>query len=118
MCWYQWICWLLSASGVLCILVGHEHYSVDVLVGYFVTTRLFWWYHTMANTHVSTLPPQSRPRLVLNPRPPASGPTMCFLTSRKRRIDIWENDQIVLRGSRVRTIRANPSKSDGRCDTL
>ncbi|XP_051921524.1 phosphatidylcholine:ceramide cholinephosphotransferase 2-like [Hippocampus zosterae] len=51
MCWYQWICWLLSASGVLCILVGHEHYSVDVLVGYFVTTRLFWWYHTMANAH-------------------------------------------------------------------
>ncbi|KAM9834985.1 phosphatidylcholine:ceramide cholinephosphotransferase 2-like [Syngnathus typhle] len=51
MCWYQWICWLLSASGVLCILVGHEHYSIDVLVGYFVTTRLFWWYHTMANTH-------------------------------------------------------------------
>ncbi|XP_077400900.1 phosphatidylcholine:ceramide cholinephosphotransferase 2-like [Vanacampus margaritifer] len=51
MCWYQWICWLLSASGVLCILVGHEHYSIDVLVGYYVTTRLFWWYHTMANTH-------------------------------------------------------------------
>ncbi|XP_061664210.1 phosphatidylcholine:ceramide cholinephosphotransferase 2-like isoform X2 [Syngnathoides biaculeatus] len=51
MCWYQWICWLLSASGVLCILVAHEHYSIDVLVGYFVTTRLFWWYHTMANTH-------------------------------------------------------------------
>ncbi|XP_037116670.1 phosphatidylcholine:ceramide cholinephosphotransferase 2-like [Syngnathus acus] len=51
MCWYQWICWVLSASGVLCILVGHEHYSIDVLVGYFITTRLFWWYHTMANTH-------------------------------------------------------------------
>ncbi|XP_061768976.1 phosphatidylcholine:ceramide cholinephosphotransferase 2-like [Nerophis ophidion] len=51
MCWYHWICWLLSASGVLCILVGHEHYSIDVLVGYFVTTRVFWWYHTMANTH-------------------------------------------------------------------
>ncbi|XP_057712222.1 phosphatidylcholine:ceramide cholinephosphotransferase 2-like [Corythoichthys intestinalis] len=51
MCWYQWICWLLSASGVICILVAHEHYSIDVLVGYFVTTRLFWWYHTMANTH-------------------------------------------------------------------
>ncbi|XP_077357312.1 phosphatidylcholine:ceramide cholinephosphotransferase 2-like [Festucalex cinctus] len=51
MCWYQWICWLLSVSGVLCILVAHEHYSIDVLVGYYVTTRLFWWYHTMANTH-------------------------------------------------------------------
>ncbi|CAL8378415.1 unnamed protein product [Boreogadus saida] len=49
--WYRWLCWLLSASGVVCILVGHEHYSVDVVVGYFVTTRVFWTYHTMANTH-------------------------------------------------------------------
>ncbi|KAM6908898.1 phosphatidylcholine:ceramide cholinephosphotransferase 2 [Xenentodon cancila] len=51
MWWYHWFCWLLSASGVVCILVGHEHYSIDVVIGYFVTTRTFWWYHTMANTH-------------------------------------------------------------------
>lgn len=51
MWWYQWFCWVLSISGVICILVGHEHYSVDVVVAYYVTTRLFWWYHTMANTH-------------------------------------------------------------------
>ncbi|KAF3837571.1 hypothetical protein F7725_005035, partial [Dissostichus mawsoni] len=51
MWWYRWICWCLSASGVLCILIGHEHYSIDVVVGYFATTRTFWWYHTMANTH-------------------------------------------------------------------
>ncbi|XP_053716331.1 phosphatidylcholine:ceramide cholinephosphotransferase 2-like [Synchiropus splendidus] len=49
--WYQWLCWLLSASGVICILIAHEHYSIDVVVGYIVTTRTFWWYHTMANTH-------------------------------------------------------------------
>lgn len=52
MWWYQWICWTLSASGVVCILVAHEHYSIDVVIGYFATTRTFWWYHTMANTHV------------------------------------------------------------------
>lgn len=51
MWWYRWICWCLSASGVLCILIGHEHYSIDVVVAYFATTRTFWWYHTMANTH-------------------------------------------------------------------
>ncbi|MEQ2197526.1 hypothetical protein XENOCAPTIV_030842 [Xenoophorus captivus] len=44
---------LTLISGVICILVGHEHYSVDVVVAYFVTTRTFWWYHTMANTHTS-----------------------------------------------------------------
>ncbi|XP_040887632.1 phosphatidylcholine:ceramide cholinephosphotransferase 2-like isoform X1 [Toxotes jaculatrix] len=52
MWWYHWFCWLLSASGVVCILIAHEHYSIDVVIGYFVTTRTFWWYHTMANTHV------------------------------------------------------------------
>lgn len=48
------MCWLLSATGVVCILVAHEHYSVDVVVAYFITSRLFWWYHTMANLQVST----------------------------------------------------------------
>ncbi|XP_026179069.1 phosphatidylcholine:ceramide cholinephosphotransferase 2-like [Mastacembelus armatus] len=52
MWWYHWLCWLLSASGIVCILIAHEHYSIDVVIGYFVTTRIFWWYHTMANTHV------------------------------------------------------------------
>ncbi|MFT7807630.1 phosphatidylcholine:ceramide cholinephosphotransferase 2-like [Arapaima gigas] len=47
--WYHLMCWLLSAVGVVCILVAHEHYSVDVVVAYFVTSRLFWWYHTMSN---------------------------------------------------------------------
>ncbi|XP_037533176.1 phosphatidylcholine:ceramide cholinephosphotransferase 2-like [Nematolebias whitei] len=51
MWWYHWFCWILSASGVVCILVAHEHYSIDVVVAYFVTTRMFWWYHTMANSH-------------------------------------------------------------------
>lgn len=51
MWFYHWFCWFLSASGVICILIGHEHYSIDVIIGYFVTTRVFWWYHTMANTH-------------------------------------------------------------------
>ncbi|KAJ8281076.1 hypothetical protein GJAV_G00063230 [Gymnothorax javanicus] len=47
--WYHLMCWLLSAVGVVCILVAHEHYTVDVVVAYFITSRLFWWYHTMAN---------------------------------------------------------------------
>ncbi|XP_054635848.1 phosphatidylcholine:ceramide cholinephosphotransferase 2 isoform X1 [Dunckerocampus dactyliophorus] len=54
--WYHLMCWLLSAVGVVCILVGHEHYSVDVVVAYFVTTRLFWWYHTMANVQCQCSP--------------------------------------------------------------
>ncbi|XP_016124875.1 phosphatidylcholine:ceramide cholinephosphotransferase 2 isoform X2 [Sinocyclocheilus grahami] len=47
--WYHLLCWLTAAVGAMCILVAHEHYSVDVVVAYFITTRLFYWYHTMAN---------------------------------------------------------------------
>uniref|UniRef100_A0A8C2J771 Sphingomyelin synthase 2a n=1 Tax=Cyprinus carpio TaxID=7962 RepID=A0A8C2J771_CYPCA len=47
--WYHLLCWLTAAVGAVCILVAHEHYSVDVVVAYFITTRLFYWYHTMAN---------------------------------------------------------------------
>ncbi|KAG8134477.1 hypothetical protein E2320_007585 [Naja naja] len=47
--WYHLICWCMSVAGIICILVGHEHYTVDVVIAYFITTRLFWWYHAMAN---------------------------------------------------------------------
>ncbi|KRY51442.1 Phosphatidylcholine:ceramide cholinephosphotransferase 1 [Trichinella britovi] len=42
--------WLVSASGILCILLSRGHYSIDVVIAYFVTTRLFWLYHTLANS--------------------------------------------------------------------
>ncbi|XP_057700014.1 phosphatidylcholine:ceramide cholinephosphotransferase 2 [Corythoichthys intestinalis] len=45
--WYHLMCWLLSAVGVVCILVAREHYSVDVVVAYYITTRLFWFYHSL-----------------------------------------------------------------------
>lgn len=51
--WYHWACWILSAVGIFCILLAHDHYTIDVVVAYFITTRLFWWYHTMANQQVS-----------------------------------------------------------------
>ncbi|XP_027863256.1 phosphatidylcholine:ceramide cholinephosphotransferase 1 [Xiphophorus couchianus] len=46
---YHWTCLALSAIGIFCILLAHDHYTVDVVVAYFITTRLFWWYHTIAN---------------------------------------------------------------------
>ncbi|KAK3518642.1 hypothetical protein QTP70_006085 [Hemibagrus guttatus] len=52
MWWYHGICWVLSVVGMIFILVAHEHYSVDVVVAYFVTSRLFYWYHTMANNQM------------------------------------------------------------------
>lgn len=51
--WYHWLCWAFSMVGMFCILLAHDHYTVDVVVAYYITTRLFWWYHTMANQQVS-----------------------------------------------------------------
>lgn len=45
----HWLVWLLSASGIFCILLSRGHYTVDVIIAYYITTRLFWLYHTMAN---------------------------------------------------------------------
>ncbi|XP_013857810.1 phosphatidylcholine:ceramide cholinephosphotransferase 1 [Austrofundulus limnaeus] len=59
--WYHWLCWTLSAVGIFCILLAHDHYTVDVVVAYFITTRLFWWYHTMANQQSLKESSQSNP---------------------------------------------------------
>lgn len=45
----HWAAWLASLSGVVFVLVAHGHYTVDVLIAYYVTTTLFWIYHTLAN---------------------------------------------------------------------
>jgi hypothetical protein len=31
------------------VLWSHGHYTVDVIIAYYVTTTLFWMYHTLAN---------------------------------------------------------------------
>lgn len=31
------------------VLVAHGHYTVDVLIAYYVTTRLWYIYHTLAS---------------------------------------------------------------------
>lgn len=45
----HWISWMVTLTGIVMVLVAHGHYSVDVAIAYYVTTRLFWTYHTLAN---------------------------------------------------------------------
>lgn len=48
--WYvHWTCWMLSFAGIFCILLAHDHYTVDIVVAYLFTTRLFYTYHTLCN---------------------------------------------------------------------
>ncbi|XP_055304599.1 phosphatidylcholine:ceramide cholinephosphotransferase 1-like isoform X2 [Sitodiplosis mosellana] len=45
----QWVSWTMAAVGVFMVLLAHGHYTIDVLIAYYITTRLFWTYHTLTN---------------------------------------------------------------------
>lgn len=45
----HWIPWLIAAVGVFMVLLAHGHYTIDILIAYYITTRLFWTYHTLTN---------------------------------------------------------------------
>lgn len=45
----NWLAGLIASTGVIMVLLAHSHYTVDVLIAYYITTRLWYIYHTMAN---------------------------------------------------------------------
>jgi hypothetical protein len=47
--------WVASALAVFFVLAGHEHYSVDVAIAFFLASRMFSYYHVLANGYVSRL---------------------------------------------------------------
>ncbi|UJR20996.1 hypothetical protein I4U23_024096 [Adineta vaga] len=44
--------WLCNILGMILILAAHEHYTIDVLIAFFLTSRLFLYYHSLANNAV------------------------------------------------------------------
>lgn len=46
---YHYLVQIAAIFGVLCILVAHEHYTIDVIVAYYLCSNHFWMYHTMAS---------------------------------------------------------------------
>jgi len=45
----HWASFLTSLCGVIFLLLSRGHYTIDVLLAYYVTSRIWWVYHTLAH---------------------------------------------------------------------
>ena len=39
---------VVSIAGVVTLLLARGHYSIDVIIAYWITTRIWWMFHTIA----------------------------------------------------------------------
>ncbi|KAK3888973.1 hypothetical protein Pcinc_007004 [Petrolisthes cinctipes] len=45
----HWLFGLIAIGGVVMVLISRGHYTVDCVIAYYITTRTFYIYHTLAN---------------------------------------------------------------------
>lgn len=55
--------WVLNIFGVFFILAGHEHYSIDIFIAFYISTRLFLYYHALANNRAFVRDDRRRTRI-------------------------------------------------------
>ena len=42
----HFLSWITAVTGMFFILAGHQHYSIDILIAWVLSSRLFIYYHT------------------------------------------------------------------------
>ncbi|CAG7726720.1 unnamed protein product [Allacma fusca] len=45
----QWLTWAMAWGGMGILLLARGHYTIDVLIGYYAATRMFWTYHSLSS---------------------------------------------------------------------
>jgi len=45
----HWISFIAALCGVIFLLLARGHYTIDVILAYYVTSRIWWIYHTLAH---------------------------------------------------------------------
>ncbi|KAJ2939632.1 hypothetical protein O0L34_g14352 [Tuta absoluta] len=55
--------WVMNMFGIFFILAAHEHYSIDVFIAFYITSRLFLYYHTLSNNQALMKNDSSRTRI-------------------------------------------------------
>jgi len=56
----HWTSFITAICGVIFLLLARGHYTIDVILAYYVSSRLWWIYHTMAhNNNLKTRGPHN-----------------------------------------------------------